>query len=159
MASLHDLIHAIAGAVAEAQEKIQRFQISTVRGYFDEYNRPVSVDIRLPSLSQGADADEERVVHVPLLSLAGPHLLAIKDVDVEFEIGLGGLTDAEAPPAAGAESGQGTASGDSHKVLGVDLNASPNRDGGPKARVTLKVEGREPSEGMARLIQQLDKLI
>ena len=52
--SLHLLIQSIAGAVAEAQDKIQRFQVSTVRQYFDEDNRPVSVEVRVTSTSPDA---------------------------------------------------------------------------------------------------------
>src|SRR3546814_3367355 len=69
--SLHHLIESIAGAVAAAQDKIQRFQISAVRQYFDDDNRPVSVDVRLPSLAHDAEEGDERLVRVPLLSLVG----------------------------------------------------------------------------------------
>ena len=41
----------------------------------------------------------------------------------------------------------------------MDMNSSPKRGTGTMARVTLKVEASEPSDGMARLLQQLDKLI
>jgi hypothetical protein len=172
--TLNELIQAIAGAVAEAQDKVQRFQISTVRRYFDEFNRPISVDVRLPSMSQDAEPGEERLVHVPLLSLVGPQLLKIKDVDVEFEVGLGSLTqappgtadpssevgtDATEPPPPDETGSDDAAAGSSHKILGIDIGAPRNRGAGSTARVTIKVENQEPSDGMVRLIQHLDKLI
>lgn len=153
--TLNDLIQSISGAVAEAQNKIHRFQIGTVRRYFDENNRPVSVDVRLPSLSSGADAEEERVVHVPLLSLVGPQLLNIKDVEIQFDVGLNGLTDVTEPDPSGDETVAGTV----RKTLSVDMGAPRDRGTGSMARVTLKVESQQPSDGMARLIQQLDKQI
>lgn len=172
--TLHELIQAIAGAVAEAQDKIQRFQISTVRRYFDEFNRPVSVDVRLPSMSQDAEPGEERLVHVPLLALVGPQLLKIKDVDVEFEVSLGSLNEApedESPPPASSDAvgpvppedgwpgpGEKTGGGP-RKILGIDIGAPRNRGTGSTARVTITVENQDPSDGMARLIQHLDKLI
>ena len=156
--SLQDLIHAIAGAMVEAQDQVQRFQIATVKGYFDENNRPRAVDVRLPSMSPDADPEDERLVHVPLLSLVGAHLLNIKDVAVEFEVGLGAAEAEEAPPPE--TSGENDASrAPSRRVLGVDMDASRKRDTGTMARVTLKVETQEPTDGMSRLMQHLNKLI
>lgn len=161
--SLHHLIQSIAGAVAEAQDKIQRFQISTVRQYFDENNRPVSVDVRLPSLSQGATEEDERMVRVPLLSLVSPRLLGIKDVEISFEVALNGQEEPpKGTPADQPSSGEGEPSAwpmESHQPLSVDLGARRNGDTGSMARLTLRVESQPPSEGMARLIQHLDKMV
>jgi len=41
----------------------------------------------------------------------------------------------------------------------LDLSTSPARTPGMTARVKLKVEARQPSEGLSRLIQHLDKYI
>ncbi len=167
---MQELIQAIAGAVAEAQDKVQRFQISTVLRYFDEFNRPVSVDVRLPSMSHDAEPGEERLVHVPLLSLVGPQLLKIKDVDVEFEVGLGSLTDAPevgGPPAGSNDDSPAPApdqapdselSG-SNKVL-ASISAPP-------VTVVRAPPPASPSRSRTRsrptawlgLIQHLDKLI
>ncbi|MDH0645760.1 DUF2589 domain-containing protein [Pseudomonas sp. GD03858] len=155
--SLHHLIQSIAGAVAEAQDKIQRFQVSTVRQYFDEDNRPVSIDVRLPSHSPQAQDGEERVVRVPLLSLVGARLMAVKDMEISFEVGLNG-GDGMAADEGHGDDGSGWPS-ETHKALNVDLGVRRNGEGGPLARVTLKVETQPPSEGMARLLQNLDKLI
>ncbi len=160
--SLHLLIQSIAGAVAEAQDKIQLFQVSTVSKYFDEDNRPVSIDVRLPSTSQDAREGEERVVRVPLLSLVGSRLLAIKDMEISFEVGLNADESGTAPqPADMPPEGDDTSAWptESHQALGVDLGVRRNGEGGPLARVTLRVETHPSSEGMARLIQNLDKLI
>jgi len=156
--SLQDLIQAIAGAIVKAQEQVQRFQVATVQEYFDENDRPRSVDVRLPSLSSDAAPEDERLVHVPLLALVGAHLLKIKDVAVEFEVGLGAAE--EEPDAPDASKADGPLSGASrHKTLGVDLNTASRHGAGTMARVTLKVEACTPSDGMARLVQHLDKLI
>ncbi|MCE0916996.1 MULTISPECIES: DUF2589 domain-containing protein [unclassified Pseudomonas] len=158
--SLHHLIQSIAGAVAEAQDKIQRFQVSTVRQYFDEDNRPVSIDVRLPSHSPEAKEGEERVVRVPLLSLVGARLMAVKDMEISFEVGLNADdgSAANVGPATAGDDDSGWPS-ETHKALNVDLGVRRNGEGGPLARVTLKVETQPPSEGMARLLQNLDKLI
>lgn len=182
--SLHHLIESIAGAVAEAQDKIHRFQISAVRQYFDADNRPVSVDVRLPSMAPDAEEGDERLLRVPLLSLVGTRLLAVKDMEISFDVGLGAPAEPDPvtassgspkPPAvddvaaAGADSGDATPGEgkaqpgvwptESHTPLSIDMGASKNRDGGPMAHITLRVESQPPSEGMARLIHQLDKSI
>lgn len=154
--SLHHLIQSIAGAVAEAQDKIQRFQVSTVRQYFDADNRPISIDVRLPSHSPEAKDGEERVVRVPLLSLVGARLMSVKDMEISFEVGLN--ADDPSVAAASGDDDSGWPS-ESHTPLNVDLGVRRNGEGGPLARVTLKVETQPPSEGMARLLQNLDKLI
>ena len=155
--SLHHLIQSIAGAVAEAQDKIQRFQMSTVRQYFDEDNRPVSVDVRLPSQAPDAAEGEERLVRVPLLSLVGSRLLTVKDMQIDFEVGLhADQSDAKPAPAEGSYSAWPT---DTHQPLNVNMGVRRNGEGGPMARVTLRVETQPSSEGMARLIHNLDKLI
>lgn len=182
--SLHHLIQSIAGAVAEAQDKIQRYQISAVRQYFDSDNRPVSVDVRLPSMAHDAQEGDERLVRVPLLSLVGPRLLAVKDMEISFDVGLGPQEEPGKPVSAAAapadpftgdpskgdpaapEQATPDAGGDAtswptdtHTPLSVDMGASKNRDGGPMAHITLRVESQPPSEGMARLIHHLDKSI
>lgn len=175
--SLHHLIQSIAGAVAEAQDKIHRYQISAISQYFDADNRPVGVDVRLPSMAHDAEEGEERVIRVPLLSLIGMKPLAVKDMEISFDVGLGTpepLKDA-APKESGKDgdktSDDKAADGktddakgedwpdDRHTPIGVDMNASKHRDSGPMARITLRVESQPPSEGMARLIHLLDKSI
>lgn len=163
--TLHQLIQSIAGAVAEAQDKIQRFQMSTVRQYFDPDNRPVSIDVRLPSPSPDACVGEERLVRVPLLSLIGPRLLAVKDMEISFDVGLsadngGAPATASVSPAEGAwDNPAGAWPTETHTPLNVDLGVRRNGDSGPLAHVTLRVETQPCSEGMARLMQNLDQLI
>jgi hypothetical protein len=164
--SLNHLIQAITGAITDAQDKIHRFQVATIGSYFDSNSRPVGVDIRLPSLSPSAEDGDERIVRVPLLSLVGPQLLSIKDVEISFDVNLTGVTDEEAPAVPAPP--EGSLANDSssdwpekaiHKVLGVDLGAPRTSDVLSAAHVTLRVECRPPTEGMARLIQHLDKQI
>ena len=96
---------------------------------------------------------------MPLLSLVGAHLLKIKDVAVEFEVGLGAAED-DTPETESSDNAEKLAAGTArHKTLGVDMNASSKRGTGTMARVTLKVETTTPSDGMARLFQHLDKMI
>lgn len=157
--SLHHLIQSIAGAVAEAQDKIQRFQMATVRQYFDDDNRPVSVDVRLPLQSPDAKDGEERLVRVPLLSLVGSRLLTVKDMQIDFEVGLHAEHRESSAAQAGDVDPDSPWPTDTHTPLNVDMGVRRNGESGPLARVTLRVETQPSSEGMARLIYNLDKLI
>ncbi|HCV39853.1 MAG TPA: hypothetical protein DGQ94_14270, partial [Pseudomonas sp.] len=95
----------------------------------------------------------------PLLSLVGSRLLTVKDMQIDFEVGL--HADYREPSAAQAgdvdpDSPWPT---DTHTPLNVDMGVRRNGESGPVARVTLRVETQPSSEGMARLIHNLDKLI
>ena len=46
-----------------------------------------------------------------------------------------------------------------HKQLAVDLAAPRTRSRGPTAKVTVRVRGHEPTEGMARMLAELNKRI
>lgn len=153
--SLNLLIQSITGAVAEAQEKIQRYQVATVRKYFDDDNRPLSIDVRLPSQAADASEGEEQLVRVPLLALVAPRLLAVKEMEIVFEVGLHASDGDSAAPASDS---RGWPQPD-HKPLNVDLGVQCTGEGAPLARVTLRVETQPPCEGMARLIQHLNTLI
>ena len=48
--TFHSLIEALAGAVIEAQDSIEMHQLSNLRDFFDEDNRPRSVTIVGPSM-------------------------------------------------------------------------------------------------------------
>lgn len=154
--SFHELIEALAGAVIEAQDRIERHQMAHLRDYFDQDNRPKSVTIRMPSLHPGAQEGDEDLYRAPLLPLVSLNNLRIKDVEISFEADLGELGDASAspPPAAAASGGdawQNPPPAAPH--IRVDTARGTRQPGG--VRVVLRVEGTEPTEGAARLINQL----
>src|SRR5476649_2349091 len=95
---LKDLIEALAGAVIEAQDRIEQHQISNLGSYFDSDNRPRSVTIRLPSLSPDADPGDEDLYRAPLLPLVACNPLKIKDVEITFDVDLGTLAEAAVAP-------------------------------------------------------------
>jgi hypothetical protein len=163
--SLHDLIEGIANAIIQAQDRIERHQISNLSRYFDKDDRPVSVHLRLPNPSlQAAEGEEDVVFRVPLLALVHSNLLKIKDVEINFQVDLGDFTVAEPPATAAAPEQQSPVvvekawkAAEPQKALQVDMRSSVVRDRGATANIVLKVEGRDPTEGMSRLINQLLK--
>jgi hypothetical protein len=156
--SLNDLIEAIAGAVIDAQDRIEQHQVANLSDYFDEDNRPKSVVIRMPSMHpEAADGDED-LYRAPLLPLVSTNVLRIKDVEVTFDADLGDVSDSE----GNKDSSQQNGKADWQKKapvgapsLQVDTaGGSPNRKGG-SVHVVLRVEGTEPTDGAARLMNHL----
>ncbi|WP_090903048.1 DUF2589 domain-containing protein [Azotobacter beijerinckii] len=161
--SLKDLIEALAGAVIFAQDKIEKYQISNIKQYFDEKTRrPLSATIRLPDLSPSAEAGSEVDISIPMLSLVGNSILHIKEMNVEFSVDISSLDQelksagpATVPPA-NHEDEEELKLQSIGKSIGVNWD-SPSSE--KMARLTLRVEAQEQTEGMARLMQRINKLI
>jgi hypothetical protein len=168
--SFSSLVEAIARSVAEAQDQVERYQVSNLLSYFDEDGRPRGIDFRVPSQRADAKPGDEDFYTVPLLALLSINVLKIKDVETKFSVDLGELTDeGTATPKSNAPAGavpknNGNESGEGDRMPGLSspmktLNVSTTTGrGGGKARVTLRVEGSEPSEGAARLLDYLAQI-
>lgn len=156
--SLENLIEGLAGAVVEAQRRIESHQIQNFLSYFDKYNRPKAMDIRLPSMHPQDDG-EDVYYRVPYLPLFASSLLRIKEVEISFDTDITGLAEI---PESDQLSPNDTASADSDMVgslkkksINLDIRGGVFGRKTGRAHVVLKVEGREPSEGMARLMDRL----
>ena len=160
--SLNNLIEAIAGAVIDAQDRIEQHQISHLSDYFDEDNRPKSVIIRMPSLHPAAAEGEEELYRAPILPLVSTNVLRIKDVEVRFDADLSNLveesTDGEGPSTASSNAenqGWRVKTQPSKPFVQVDTAVSAQNRGGGTVHVVLRVEGSEPTDGAARLMNHL----
>jgi Protein of unknown function (DUF2589) len=169
--SLHELITALANAVTEAQDRVERFQVANLQRYFDENQRPIRIEVRVPSLSPEAQPGDEQIIAVPLLAVVGMVRLAIKDVEISMEIDIGDLTALETgqegtaassaagrPPAASPEERRWGEPAP-RRVVTVDVQAPRARDRPAMAKVTLRVESQDPTEGFARLLLLLNQRI
>ncbi len=157
--SLDNLIEGLAGAVVEAQRRIETHQISNFLSFFDEDNRPKKIDLLLPSLHPDAKGEDVRY-RVPLLPLVASSLLRIKEVEISFDTDLIGITDndteEEQANADATEAGSEELVSKKLRSINLDMRGSgvfkKNRG---TAHVVLKVEGKDISEGMARLVDRL----
>lgn len=161
--SLENLIEGMAGAVVEAQRRIESHQIKNFLSYFDKHNRPKGIDILLPSLTPTLDPKapppEDSQYFVPYLPLFASSMLQIKDVEISFDTDITGITDTAEEDATPSEN---VAEGDpdivgarKKKSVGLDIRSGGSRKRAGRAHVVLKVKGGEPSEGMARVIDRL----
>ncbi len=153
---LNDLIEALAGAVIEAQDHIERHQISNLLGYFDSNNRPRSLVVRLPSIHPQAEEGSEDFYRAPLLPLVSTNLLKIKDVEISFDVDLGQLTEEPAIQAEKAVTDDERQQEETpRKNIFVDMAGGALKKKGGSIHVVLRVEGSEPTDGAARLINHL----
>ena len=153
--SLKALVHAITSAVASAQAEIERSQIVSLGSFFNEDLTPKLMRMKLPSLKRGDDG--KLVIHgVPLITLTTPSQLRIKEAVFRFEVELGDLSDREQTSHTAFDDFVG-----GFRV--IDIDPAPRLFGGRRrppriARVVVKVEATEQTEGLARVIGHLNKL-
>ncbi len=161
--SLNELVEALAGAIIEAQDRIEQHQISNLANYFDADGRPRSLNVRLPSLHPKAEAGDEETYRAPFLALVSANLLKIKDVELSFDVDLVEIGDtapagesaaAPAAPAKGSVQAAQARRVPTRNVQ-VDLRAGYLRRRAGSVHVLLRVEGSEPAEGAARLVNHL----
>jgi len=150
---LDDLIEALAGAVIDAQDQIEQHQLTNILHYFDGQNRPKSLTVRLPSLNPKADSGSEDIYRAPLLPLVSMNLLKIKDVEISFDVDLGRFSDESAETKN--EKKNDDVINKKRKSIFVDMAGGRAKDKAGNIHIVLKVEGSEPSEGAARLINHL----
>ena len=156
--SLNELIEALAGAIIQAQDRIERHQISNLASYFDADGRPRSLNIRLPSLNPQAERGDEETYRAPLLALVSTNLLKIKDVELTFDVDLVEISEPPetvAPAAPTRAPGAGAGPPGPTRTVQVDLRAGFLRRRAGAVHVVLRVEGSEPAEGSARLVNHL----
>lgn len=155
--SLDNLIEGLAGAVVEAQQRIETHQIKNFLEFFDEDKRPRALDILLPSLNPVADKADV-LYRVPLLPLVASSLLRIKEVEISFDTDLVGLTEQTDDDYDNTDSKLSTDTNKPKKLRSVNLDMRGSgvfRKNTSSVHVVMKVEGRDISEGMARLVDRL----
>jgi hypothetical protein len=156
--SLNTLIEAIAGAVVDAQDRIEQHQISHLSDFFDEDNRPKSVVIRMPSMHPEAGEDDEDLYRAPILPLVSTNVLRIKDVEITFDADIGMVLEGDAPDddATSQPGWKGKpASARPHLRVGPAAGGKESKSGA--VHVVLRVEGSEPTDGAARLMNHLSQ--
>jgi len=145
---LNNLIEALAGAVIEAQDSVEQHQLQNLMRYFGRDRRPKSLVMRAPSVRPDAEPGECDMYRAPLLPLMSMNMLKIKDVEISFDASLGKIED---PPATETQGGKGRKS---PQTVSVDIDGGGGQKSG-NVHVVLRVEGSEPTEGAARLMNHL----
>jgi hypothetical protein len=154
------LVHALAGAVTEAQQEVEKAHIANLLAYLDREQRPLTLRIRVPSIRPEAAPGEEDYYQAPLLALVPHSAMRIKQVEISFDLQLGDLTKAtrQKSDVASSKAAQALAA-----KLTQAVNVNPVVSGavkreGTSAHVVLTVEGAEPSESVSRLVTEMTKI-
>ena len=141
---LDEIFRSIYSSVVEAQNTIEQHYLGEVtEDYFDEDGSPKMIHLQLP----GSDG-KMRGVNIPAISLVPHYGLAIDEVSVEMKVKLS--TSDEDKETKGNKKGR------VRKILS-DFS---NREGGKElATIIVKFKGKEPPEGLARIKDNLIKII
>ena len=150
--SLKALVQAITSAISAAQSEVDRQQVTTLSEYFDDNLRPRVMRMRLPSLRP--DDNGAEIIHaVPVLTLVSPSQLRIKEVEFQFRVAMGDISahrDIDGHPTLDDFNS-------SFRVLSIDPAPGVFGRRRPTAKVSVKVESCDQSEGLARMIGELNK--
>ena len=135
--TFNQLVKSLYRSTVLAQTKVEQLNYQNfLKNYFDEDGKPHFFTLKLPSNDE--DGSHTVDVDVPLLTLAHSTHLNIKELEIEFEVELGHFEDIEDDEI-------------SAKVSSVN--------GKKMAKITLKLDAADPPEGIARIRQELIKIL
>lgn len=159
MANLENMVRAIAGSIMDAQHLVEKAQVANISSFFDRERRPIALDLELPAIHSTAAAGEFYLYRLPLISLVPHSALIIGEAEIELDVELGGLSEAE----------PGVTDPDTLQPEGINLpGAKPSltvnpetgglaKKSGNAAHIKLKLVSADKSEGLARLINDVVK--
>ena len=135
--TFNQLVKSLYRSTVLAQSKVEQLHYQNfITNYFDEDGKPNFITLTLPS--NDGDGTHSVNVDVPLLTLSHSTHLNIKELDIEFEVELGHFEDIEDDEI-------------SAKVSSVN--------GKKMAKIKLKLDAAAPPEGIARIRQELIKIL
>ncbi|WP_082565277.1 DUF2589 domain-containing protein [Duganella sp. Root1480D1] len=160
LASLEDMVRAIAGSVMNAQYMVEKAQMANLATFFDRQNQPTSFDLQLPAIHSHAEPGETYTYRLPLISLVPHSSLVIGEAEVELDVELGALEEAEPDAATEAARQQAGLAAPPEKKASLRINPESGgiaKKNGNAAHIRLKLVSAEKSEGMARLLNDVVK--
>ena len=142
--ALDDIFQSIYSSVVEAQNTIESHYVGEiVDDYFEKDGTPKVIIVKLP----GQDG-KLKDVHIPAISLVPHQGILIDEVEVEMKVKLSGSEE--------EKDSKGQKQGKLKKII-TDFS---NREGGKElATIRVKFRGEKPPEGLARIKDNLIKVI
>ena len=142
--ALDDIFQSIYSSVVEAQNTIESHYLGEiVDDYFEKDGTPKVIIVKLP----GQDG-KLKDVHIPAISLVPHQGILIDEVEVEMKVKLSGSEE--------EKDIKGQKQGKLKKII-TDFS---NREGGKElATIRVKFRGEKPPEGLARIKDNLIKVI
>ena len=135
--TFNQLVKSLYRSTVLAQSKVEQLHYQNfITNYFDEDGKPNFITLTLPS--NDGDGAHSVNVDVPLLTLSHSTHLNIKELEIEFEVELGHFEDIEDDEISAKVS----------TVTGKNM-----------AKIKLKLDAATPPEGIARIRQELIKIL
>jgi hypothetical protein len=151
------LVSALARAVLDAQREVQRAQIGEIAEFFRD-GSPVTVDLRIPRTNPSTGNIEAIEVRVPLIVLVNHNKMSIREMQVSMQLDLSELpnSDGVRDEPSNRESPHWSSPGSPSRVMvSTTTGKKPGEVG--MAHITLRVAADDPPEGLARLLDHLQK--
>lgn len=159
--TLDDLLRAIHNAILKAQQLTEQQHMRQLRNYFDDDDRAIVRDIKVPSNHPDANPGDYMILKVPLMSLIPPSAIKIKSLTVKLKLVLRGFMDNK-PTKKGFKATESYE--EAHRgPLEIDLGGSsgslfPSKNKN-LADIKIEFEAGDPSESFLRINDQLIKSI
>lgn len=186
--NLDSLLQAFHNAVLEAQLLTEQQHIEQLNRYFDwpddesQLKTLANLEdnviksggkakvwrVEIPSISTDGSVKTE-TIEIPLLSLIPPTAIKIKNMVVEFEVGLSEASTASSKtvmtlkrplPVSKLNAKALAAAAQKEQVpqIGIDLKGTTGKTS-PMAKVRIEFEGTDPAESILRINDHLVKTI
>lgn len=155
--SLESVVRAIAGAIMNAQNLVEKAQLENIATFFDDEHKPRVFDLELPAIHSAAAEGETYLYRLPLLSLVPHSALIIGEAEVDLDVELGGFEEAPPDSAGASLMGQAGAADGKASLLINPVAGTLARKSGNAAHIKLKLVSAEKSEGLARLLNDVVK--
>ena len=139
---LDELFQGVYSSVVEAQNVIEQHYLEEVtKDYFDAERKPKMLYLELPS----GDGVMKQIA-IPAITLVPHNTLNIKEVEIEMAVNLS-MGDPKPAPKKGFLG----------RKMGTDF--SKRNEGKELAKIKVVFNGEKPPEGLARIKDQLIKLL
>lgn len=161
---LDELVTALSGSVIEAQHQIRQAHIGQLWSFFKD-NAPIKVDLTIPRPMPGSTEPQQATVSVPLLCLVNPAQLSIQEMQITMQVDMSEIlaSSGSATPrdVAGpaVEPAYAWRPEDYNPLIAVSTTTGKKAGQPGSAQLTLKVSTEDVPEGLARLIEHLNKCL
>lgn len=174
----NELVSSLTGAVIEAQHQLRRDNISELYNHFEKDGSPISVDLKIPSVSYKTGSEDNKtepegdktrsedhnIVTVPLIILTNHSQLSIQEMQVTMLIDTSEITKpcSNGGQSNGSNSNTGVQPHKWESLKRQTLIHASTTTGGKQgdigtAQVILKMTAGETPEGLAKLLNHLNK--
>ena len=159
---LDQLLAALARAVVDAQHDVQRSQLGDLSQFFRD-GSPITVNLKLPRVSPESGEQESMEVQVPLAILVGHPGISIRETQLTMQVEIGPISDTATRKKAAANASSGRPYEWKPPVnlpaISVSTVTSGKTGDVGVAQLTLRVAAEDVPEGLARLLDHLNKTL